>query len=218
MLKRQQAAQFIQAARDDDLNSIEGPNEELKQIRNVVQSNFSDPSSLTDLSDNTDNQDYFNATAVDDASGKTGLSTTSLKSLKLSDLEEVITPNMSPEEMKQQLDVVLKMRQKREREKADRFLALAMAKLGRNNDINSNTSGTNTNEEHDKFVNDTPMQQNDTIDEQCQDEGKTEHDNNVSSGNDQTENEFKEEESAIPPDKAKVNSQSLGDCDVERGS
>ena len=76
------------------------------QCTNVIQhDDISHASSLTDITDNTGNRKYFNKSESVVSKG----STLSITSLKESDLNEVITEDMSPEEIESSIQTLVQL-------------------------------------------------------------------------------------------------------------
>ena len=122
-LAMKRAAQIYQSENDPDQNSLEGINEEIKDVRNVVTNDDqSHASSLTDLTDNTKNQDYHNGDLQSDGSIGSSLS---IKSLKESDFEELINGVEDEAEMEANLKLAYKLHQKRQDDKMAKYIEKA---------------------------------------------------------------------------------------------
>ena len=116
-LAKKRAATIYQAEQDNDLDSLDRDSAVEKNVRKVVQDdNISHASSLTDLTDNTRNQTYHNPSGGD-STGSVG-SSLSIKSLKIADLQNIITADMTPEEINQSITTAVQLSIKRTKERA----------------------------------------------------------------------------------------------------
>ena len=115
-LAKRRAVRTMQAERDADMDSLEGVNDKQKVIHNVIQhDDVSHASSLTDITNNTLNKTYHNEESNSTISK---VSTLSIKSLKESDLKEVITEDMTESEIEHNIQTFLAMQIRRSKQKA----------------------------------------------------------------------------------------------------
>lgn len=121
-LAKKRAYKIYSAENVPDMDSLQGSQDPDKEVHKVVQNDdVSQASSITDITNNTYNCEYHNNTTVndDEASNRSSLS---INSLKESDLEEIITSDMSPEEIEQSVKTAMALQIKRQKEKALRFI------------------------------------------------------------------------------------------------
>ena len=172
-LARKRAANIYVSEIDPDLNSIENEAEQQKDIRNVIADEQSAASSLTDLTNNTKNNIYHNGEEQSDGSVVSSLS---IRSLKESDLEELVNSAESPEEAESTLLVAYKLHQKRQDKKIEKHLArirerkqvqqsnqsteLVRGKQKENNENVDNQHGTETNPDTSKSEEEEVIQSN----------------------------------------------------------
>ena len=124
-LAKKRAATIYRAEQDEDLDSLDVDNENGKQVNQVLPTDdVSHASSLTDLTDNTKNLAYYK-TQSSDETVQSYSSSLSIKSLKESDLSEIITADMSPAEIEQSIHAAVQMQIKRTKEKAKLFVERA---------------------------------------------------------------------------------------------
>ena len=116
-LARRKAAKMVRAERDYELDSVVDANDKNKEVHNILRKdNLSHASSLTDITNNTNNKIYY--TGVDNASTGSIGSSLSIKSLKESDLQDVITEDMTTEEIESNIQHLVLLQNKRNKERA----------------------------------------------------------------------------------------------------
>ena len=148
-LAQKRAVNIFQAEKDQDMNSLGNESHQPKAIGNVIQhDDASQASTLTDITNNTANQRYYNES---DQSVSSKGSSLSIKSLKLSDLNELITPDMTREEVENSISTAMALQYKRQKDRMFKYVEeleqkKRQMKLLEDNDQNEVNSENQTND------------------------------------------------------------------------